>query len=355
MTTNTMLSSASSSTLASKELAISADSHVLEPRDLWTDRLPVGLRERVPQLPNRREDKPGATDPADRLGVMQRDSVSMEVLYPTYALTQFGMEDQELQEACFRVYNDWLVEYCAATPGRLVGIPCISTYDIQHAVNELERCAAMGLKGALVWHVPHPDLPFTSNHYDPLWDAAGQMDMPVNLHILTGFSYSRNQEARQGVETYRGSVGWKLIDAINTMFDFIFHGVLHRYPNLKIVLAENEMGWVPWVLQQWDYYARRFGERNPLPGGIPPSESFNRQVYFTFFNDGVGARAFQWGWGVDNCMWSNDFPHGNTTWPNSREIIARDLSMLPDDVRARLLRENVARLYNLTIPAPIDA
>ncbi len=355
MTTSTILSSGSAAGLASKELAISADSHVLEPRDLWTSRLPAGLRDRVPELPNRREDKPGATDPADRLGVMQRDSVSMEVLYPTYALTQFAMEDRGLQEACFRVYNDWLVEYCAATPGRLVGIPCISTYDIQSAVKELERCANMGLKGALVWHVPHPDLPFTSDHYDPLWDAAGEMAMPVNLHILTGFSYARDQGARTGVETYRGSVGWKLIDAVNTMFDFIFHGVLHRHPKLNVVLAENEMGWVPWVLQQWDYYARRFGEKNPLPSGILPSESFNKQVYFTFFNDAVGARSFQWDWGVNNCMWSNDFPHGNTTWPNSREIIARDLSMLPEDARAKLLRENVARLYNLTIPEPIDA
>lgn len=355
MTINTISQSGTARGSTSQELAISADSHVLEPRDLWTTRLPASLRERVPELPIRREDKPGATDPADRLGVMQTDTVSMEVLYPTFGLTQFAFEDQALQEACFRVYNDWLVEYCGATPGRLVGIPCISTYDINQAVKELERCAAMGLKGALVWHVPHPDLPFTSNHYDPLWAAASAMRIPINLHILTGFSYSREQGSRTGIEIYRGSVGWKLIDAINTMFDFIFHGVLQRFPDLQVVLAENEMGWVPWVLQQWDYYARRFGERNPLPGGMLPSEYFNRQVHFTFFNDGVGARSFGWGWGVDNCMWSNDFPHGNTTWPNSRQIIARDLAHLPDDVRAKLLRENVARLYGLTIPTAIDA
>ena len=211
------------------------------------------------------------------------------------------------------------------------------------------------LKGALVWHVPHPDLPFTSSHYDRLWDAAGELRMPINLHILTGFSYARNQGAQTGVELFRGSVGWKLIDAINTMFDFIFHGILHRFPKLQIVLAENEIGWVPWVLQQWDYYALRFADRTPLPSGIQPSESFAKQVYCTFFNDAFGARSFQWGWGVDNCMWSNDFPHGNTTWPNSREIIARDLSMLPDTVRSKLLWENVTRLYGLTLPPPIEA
>jgi predicted TIM-barrel fold metal-dependent hydrolase len=353
VTTSTVFQTGAASVSANQELIISADSHVLEPRDLWTSRLPSGLRDRVPELPMRREDKPGATDPADRLGVMQTDTVSMEMLYPTYALTQFAIEDAELQEACFRVYNDWLVEYCAATPGRLVGIPCISAYNIDQAVKELERCKGLGLKGALVWHVPHPDLPFTSDHYDPLWEVASALAMPVNLHILTGFSYARDQGARKGIEIYRGSVGFKLIDAVNTMFDFIFHGVLHRFPDLQVVLAENEMGWVPWVLQQWDYYARRFGERNPLPGGMLPSEYFNRQVHFTFFNDGVGARQFTWGWGVDNCMWSNDFPHGNTTWPNSRQIIARDLANLPEDVRAKLLRENVTKLYGLTIPDPI--
>src|SRR5689334_15907937 len=90
------------------ELLISSDSHVLEPRDLWSTRLPAHLRGRAPTLPKRGEDKPGATDPADRLGVMKQDRVSAEVLFPTFGLTMYAIEDAELQEACFRVYNDWL-------------------------------------------------------------------------------------------------------------------------------------------------------------------------------------------------------------------------------------------------------
>jgi predicted TIM-barrel fold metal-dependent hydrolase len=120
------------------------------------------------------------------------------------------------------------------------------------------------------------------------------------------------------------------------------------------VIAEAEIGWMPWVFQQWDYYVRRFGSRNPLPGSLLPSEYFQRQMYVTFFNDPVGARSFNWGWGLDKAMWSNDFPHGNSTWPHSREIVARDLAHLPDHARAKLLRENVARLYRFPMPNPIQ-
>lgn len=336
------------------ELLISADSHVVEPRDLWTTRLPSELRDLVPELRARREDKPGATDPADRLGVMETDSVSMEVLYPTYGLTQYRLEDAHLQEECFRVYNDWIVEYCDATPGRLVGVPMIAAYDIDHAIAELRRTTDAGLKGALLWHIPPPGLEYTTDHYDRLWAAASEIGAPINLHILSGFSYSSKQRAR-GIEQFRGSVEYKLMDAIHVLFDFIYYGTLERFPDLKLVLVEFEIGWIPWLLQQWDYYVRRHGEMNGYSLSLTPSEYFERQVYATFVSDNVGTSQFARGWGIRNCMWSNDFPHGNTSWPNSRRIIARDLPGLSDRDRARVVRENVAELYRLSVPEPIGA
>ena len=337
---------------ANPDYLVSSDSHVLEPRDLWSSRLPSHLRDLAPQLPSRREDKPGATDPLDRLAVMQRDGVSMEVLFPTYALLQYGIEDPTLQEACFRVYNDWIAEYCEATPGRLVGIPCISTYDIDHAVSELERCKSMGLLGAQTWHIPPAGIEYTSDHYERLWAAAAEMEMPINLHILTGFSYTK-QARPKGVEHYRGSVELKLNDAIRILFDFIFYGVLDRHPKMKLVLVEFEIGWLPWLLQQWDYYANRFHDVNPIPIQYKPSEYFNRQIFASFINDNVGTTMIAAGWGVDNCMWSNDFPHGNTSWPNSREIIARDLAHIDAPTREKLLHKTVAELYNLKLAPPI--
>lgn len=335
------------------EYLISADSHVLEPTDLWISRLPKHLVDRAPVLPNRREDKPGATDPRDRLRVMQEDAVSMEVLFPTYALLQYGIEDPELQEACFRVYNEWIAGYCAGTPGRLVGIPCISTYDIGHAIKELERCKQLGLAGAQTWHIPPKGIDYTTNHYERLWAAAAEMDMPINLHILTGFSYTKHARPK-GVEHYRGSVELKLNDAIRILFDFIFYGVLDRHPKMKLVLVEFEIGWLPWLLQQWDYYANRFHDVNPVPIQYKPSEYFNRQIFASFINDNVGTAMIGTGWGRDNCMWSNDFPHGNTSWPDSRKVIARDLSHLDPEVREKLLHKTVADLYQLELAPPIQ-
>ena len=121
----------------------------------------------------------------------------------------------------------------------------------------------------------------------------------------------------------------KLFQSINSLYELIFSGVLERFPRLKVVLVENEIGWIPFVLEQWDYYFKRHGaNREGLAIKKLPSEYFHGQVYATFFNDAVGGHILSW-WGADNCMWSNDFPHGNSTWPHSREIVARDMGDLP--------------------------
>ena len=176
--------------------------------------------------------------------------------------------------------------------------------------------------------------------------------MPVNLHILTGHNYSKQGLSRGGIEAYRGSVNLKAFDAINALFDLIFYGVLERYPRLKIVVVENEIGWIPFFLQQWDYYFRRHGGTNRLPIDKPPSEYFARQIFSTFFDDTVGGHNFDY-WGLNNCMWSNDYPHPNSTWPNSREVIARDLGHLSVEDRYKLVFGNVTALYGLEVRTPI--
>jgi len=95
------------------------------------------------------------------------------------------------------------------------------------------------------------------------------------------------------------------------------------------------------------------GKREGLMIRKLPSEYFHNQIYTTFFNDAVGGHILSW-WGTDNCMWSNDFPHGNSTWPNSRQVLARDLGDFPAPLRAKLVRENVSRLYNIPVPSPIQ-
>src|SRR5437899_5910168 len=132
------------------ETLISADSHVLEPPDLWQRQLPPSFRDAAPVYPplqvgGAHQAHPGGWDPKERLREMAIDGVSGEVLYPSFPLDQYSITDPALQEACFRVYNDWLLAYCSVAPDRLFGIAMISCYNIDNAVAELERCKRAGM------------------------------------------------------------------------------------------------------------------------------------------------------------------------------------------------------------------
>ncbi len=323
----------------SDDVIVSADSHVMEPVDLWKKRVPEKYREAAPLFPPHKlgegfQQREGGHDPHARIKEMEVDGLSAEVLYPTLMLGLFGLHDAGLQEACFRAYNDWLLEYCSVARHRLIGIAAISMYDIDHAVKELERCRKAGLNGAIIWQAPHPDLPFHSRHYDKFWAAAQDLEAPVSMHILTGHSY--HSKERKDTEHYRGSVNLKLMDVTNALYDFIFYGVLERNPKLKLVTVENEAGWLPFVIQQWDYYYRRFRDKKPVPMTKEPGEYMRRQVFSCFFNDAVCGHNLE-RWGQDNVMWSNDYPHWNSTWPNSLKVIRRDLGQAG----------NVCQLYGL--------
>jgi predicted TIM-barrel fold metal-dependent hydrolase len=260
----------------------------------------------------------------------------------------FCVDDAPFQETLFRVYNDWLIDYCRKVPDRLFGIALISVFNIDNAIGEMQRCKDRGLSGVMIWQVPHPGLPFTAEHYERFWAAAQDFELPVHLHILTGYGDSMKRQATRGINRYRIGVN-QTREIEDALFDIIFSGALERYPRLKIVSVENEIGWIPFWLGQCDKGFRRHRSNEPLPIDKPPSEYFRRQVYATFFNDRVGGRLLSW-WGVDNCMWSNDYPHQNSTWPRSREVIERDLGSLPLPDRTKLVSANVARLYDLKLP-----
>ena len=255
------------------EVLISSDSHVMEPSEILAERAPQAFKEKVPRFPKLEvgssfQTHPGGSDPTQRIKEMETDGLSAEVLFPTYLLPHFAMDDAKLQEVSFRAYNDWLIEYCNASPKRLIGIAAISVYDIDAAVKELERCAKAGIKGSIIWQAPHPDLPFHSEHYNKFWAASQDLAIPVHLHILTGHGYHKESvfgNKRTGVEAYRGSVNLKLKEIIDAYFELIFYGVFERYPKLRFVSVENEIGWMPFMLQQWDYYYNRFKKVNPPP------------------------------------------------------------------------------------------
>ncbi len=332
-------------------LLVSADSHLDEPLDLWTSGLPAKLQEPLP--PRKVFDKDyrptGGLDPKIRIEHMDLDGVAAEIIYPTAALRLFDMP-RDTQEAAFRIYNDWVADYCKTSPQRLFGIPCLCVYDIDQAITEMHRCNDMGLLGGLVWQVPDPKLPLTSDYYDKLWAAAAELGYPIHFHILTGFDYRRKN--LRGLDAVRGAVNIKTADAVTTMFDLIWSGVFERHPKLRAVMVESEIGWMPFYLQQWDYYLQRFTKpgqpQEEFVISRPPSEIFNDHIYATFMDDFVGTQALKF-WGEFNCMWSSDYPHGNMTWPNSRAFLGKQIGDLDPAKQKRVLSQNVIDLYKLDI------
>jgi predicted TIM-barrel fold metal-dependent hydrolase len=329
----------------------SADSHVVEDPTLWSGIMPDGYFG-----PHSFHDRPGRVDPVARLDEMAADGVDGEVLYPSLGLGLFGLDDAGLQQRAFERYNSWLIEFCQVNPKVLIGIGLISVYDMDHAVAELERCARGGLRGCELWQSPHPALPFTGRHYEPLWEAAASLEMPVSLHILTGFNYSRKEDRieplpddpiTRGIEGYKGSVTRKLLAVSDALLEIMFSGTLERHPKLKLVLVENEIGWIPFVLDQFDYYSERHRKIRPTGMSRPPSEYFGSQVFSTFFRDPVGMKMLGSWKGADGCMWSSDYPHPNSTWPNSQRIVSENLGYLDEPTRLKIIRDTAMKLYSL--------
>jgi predicted TIM-barrel fold metal-dependent hydrolase len=294
----------------------------------------------------------GGWDPAERLNDMDLDGVEAEVIYTTLGFRQFWFQDAALQQACFRAYNDWLAEYCAYAPKRLAGLALISLYDIEAAGRELRRCRQMGLKGAMIWASPPEEQPYSDPLYEPFWAAAQELNMPLSLHAITGMgpeSQSRRAMGReiQRLDRYlRAATGADEVKRSLTVF--IFSGVLERFPGLKLVSAENNVGWLPYVVQAWDraYETSRYMDSSPLK--LKPSAYFHRQVYATYIDDPVGV-ADRHQIGIDNIMWSSDYPHTASTWPHSQDIVARDFKDVPAEEKWKIVRENVTKLYELDL------
>ena len=331
------------------EFIVSADGHVDEPPDMF-DQLPADIRDQITRPPIMLDTRPkGGIDPKIRIQDMELDGVAAEVLYPTYTLALFAAE-QRVQEAVFRVYNDWVADFCKGAPDRLFAIPCLAVYDIDAAIKEMQRCADMDMLGGLVWQVPHPDLPLISDHYEKLWAAAAELGQPLHFHILSGFNYFRF--GPRGLDRIRGAVNTKTHDIFTTVYDLIFSGVFERNPKLKVVIVEGEIGWAPFLLQQYDYYYRRFNKpghpNEEFAISRLPSEIFADHMYLTFMDDCAGGQVLEY-WGDRNCMWTSDYPHPNMTWPNSRALIARQVGDLEPEKLKRVLSQNCIDLYGLHV------
>jgi len=128
----------------------------------------------------------------------------------------------------------------------------------------------------------------------------------------------------------------------------ILGGALERFPKLQIVSAENDVGWFPHFIYRMDHAYEKFNAMLPEPLPMRPSEYIKRQVWATFLDDPVGPSTYKM-FGEDNYMWGSDFPHTDSTWPHSRQVIEKDFAGVPDEVTHKIIFENAARLYNLQV------
>jgi len=340
------------------EQRVSADSHMAEPPDLWETRLPAQFRDQALHFPKVEKYKSfqhlraGGWDPHERLRDQAYDGISAEVLYPSLGQMAYAVDDPLLEEACCRVYNDWMIEFCSVSLERFWGLGLISLWNIDGAVKELERCHRAGLRGACIGLIPADDLPYSSPHYEPFWEACNALEMPVNFHIISGPGRARSEEQWPAGLLPRGVHKHKL-EMMNAVGDMVISGVLERYPNLKVVVAEAGVGWIPFFAQEFDYYKNRFsGKAEAL--SRPPSDYIYGQVYGAFISDEIGGKLLTW-YGQDNFMWSNDYPHPACTWPLSVKAIAQDLGYLPPEVRRKVTCLNAAKVYNHgEAPPPAD-
>ncbi|MGC1190440.1 MAG: amidohydrolase family protein, partial [Candidatus Binatus sp.] len=238
----------------------------------------------------------------------------------------------------FRAYNDWLADYCAHNPRRLAGVAMVSLDDPHAGVEELRRAANKGLRGAMIWGAAPAERLYSDPSYDPFWAAAQDLGTPLSLHILT--------ERRGGSDFQSVMKGYPALhhSVERSLTEIIFAGVLERFPKLRLVSVENDIGWIPHFLQRLDHSFEKYRYLEKQTISNPPSFYFRRQVAATFQDDRVGVvtRHFI---GVKSLMWGSDFPHSDSTWPNSLEVIARDFNGVPDDERRQMTADNVAALY----------
>jgi predicted TIM-barrel fold metal-dependent hydrolase len=358
---------------------ISADSHITEPPDCYTARVDPRFRERAPHVvhdPRRgdlfvidglqktipmgliaaagkRADEltmygtrfedlhRGGWDPHARLADQDRDGVAAEILYPTVGMLMCNHPDFDFKHACFEAYNQWIAEYAGAHPERLIGVGQTAMRSVDDGIRDLRRIKALGLRGVMM-----PGNPAVADYDDPIydafWEAAVDLALPLSFHILTSTNDSlkaRGPKLNAFMQIIRGCQ-----DIIGV---FIFGGVFERHPKLKMVCVEADAGWAPHFMYRMDHAFDR--HRYWLDGSKitrMPSEYFREHVYMTFQDDWTAFQVKDL-CNIRRLMWANDFPHSDSTWPNSQALLAKHAAHLTEDERNLILHDNVAELYGL--------
>jgi predicted TIM-barrel fold metal-dependent hydrolase len=358
---------------------ISADSHVVEPPDLFERHLPAGLRQRAPKPgvvggavcwlvegadpvplpastitgsgwrhPGRApssfaEVLPALYDPSQRIVAQDADGVDAEVLYSLPGLWDAirTLEDAAVQLACVRAYNDWLSEFCAQAPHRLIGLGRIPTTGLDDARDELLRCVKeLGLKGVVLegWPGGGPGL---RGDDDAFWEVADDAGTPVSIHYALGGSSPTAPSA--------GIVPGLRPPMADSALPMVAAGLFDRFPDLKMVMAHGDAGWAVHWLEFTDINFvrhRHLAQYSLEDPDALPSEYIRRFFYFTVHEDRSAVRN-RHKLGAEHLLWASHFPFDGADWPDDRRQAVRIAGDLPEEDSRAILARNTARLYRL--------
>ena len=292
--------------------------------------------------------RPGGYIPEEHIKDMDIDGVDVSIVYPTAGLFLYGVPDSGLLTEIFRTYNDWLAEFCKPYPNRIKGIAMINVDDVKLGVKQLERCANMGLSEAMITVYPPEGRGYHLPEYDPFWATAQDLQVPLSLHIATnrpgtGQQFAITDSVRPSFLT--NADHWVRM----SLGDMIFNGVFERYPKLQVGSVEMELSWVPHFLDRLDYTYTQRARRDDwhrFKEDMLPSDYFHRNVTVGFQEDALGIQLRDI-IGVDNLLWGSDYPHVESTFPRSREIIEDILAGCTEEEKAKIVGGNAARVYNL--------
>jgi predicted TIM-barrel fold metal-dependent hydrolase len=396
-----------------EEWLISVDDHVIEPGNVWSDRLVGDDRERGPRqvkidgiaqwqyedkvIPTRglwaaagknkdefspepisyEDMRPGCYDPIARLEDMNRDGVLASLCFPSFprfcGQTFYEGHDRQLAMKCVRAYNDWMVEaWCGSAPGRYIPMIILPLWDPIAAAAEIERNASRGAKAIAFSENPTklglPSIHAAERYWDPVFSAANDTGLAICTHIGSSSSMpTTSADAPTVLTTATQAVNLMLCTA-----DWIFSGTFTRFENLRLCLSEGGIGWIPYLLERMDqvvdrhkHYASRsqVTRADSLAGktdtGMPsnwdyseaPSEIFRRHIYGCFIDEEFGVRCID-DIGLFNVMIETDYPHTDSSWPHSREIAMERLKDRSAEERYQILQGNARRVFNFTPADP---
>jgi predicted TIM-barrel fold metal-dependent hydrolase len=294
--------------------------------------------------------RPGCYDPKARLADMDVNHVEASACYPTFprfcGQTFTEGQDKDLGLACVKAYNDWTVEeWCGDSNGRLIPICLIPLWDADLAAAEVRRNAARGVRAVAFSEIPaHLGLPsIHSRFWDPLFQACEETLTTVCMHIGSSSRMpSTSPDAPVSVTATLGFGG-----AMMSVVDFLWSGILVRYPKLKLAYAESQMGWLPYVLERIDDVwedNQGWAQTKQIPE--PPSAYFHRNMWMCFFKDQTGIDMRD-KIGIDRITFETDYPHSDSTWPDTQAVAARLFDGLNDHEIYRIVRGNAIDLFAL--------